>query len=380
MERPDYTQMVRWLKTTDSTDLQALFDAALAVTHARFGRKIYFRGLVEFGNICAKNCFYCGIRRGNANLSRFQMTAEQIIACARQTAAAGYGSIVLQAGERQDSGFAEFVEALVRRIKDETGLGVTLSLGEQSPDVYRRWREAGAHRYLLRIETSNRQLYRRLHPADHSYDRRLKCLRALRAVGYMVGTGVMIGLPGQTEEDLANDILFFESEDVDMIGMGPFVPHPHTPLYASAAEYRPERQLRLALVMIALARLRLPDVNIAAATALDALAPQGRQWGLLAGANVIMHNLTPPQYGRRYYLYEGHWPASECQEIEKQHAVLAAQIAAIGAEIAYWEYGDSPRFVRRLTAQRGSTGVPSAGETGACGAVAESDWGTFASQ
>lgn len=337
--------MIRWLNLTDARALQPLFCAALDLKHELLGRKVHFRGLVEFSNLCAKNCYYCGIRRDNNAVGRFQMSAGEIMECARWARDAGYGSIVLQAGEREDSAHIAFVEQVVGDVKRETGLGITLSLGEQATAVYRRWFEAGAHRYLLRIETSNPALYARLHPEDHSFDRRLDCLRELRAIGYQVGTGVMIGLPGQTTENLADDILFFEALDADMIGMGPYVLHRRTPLSAQADGYSPERQLQRALTMIALTRLRLRDVNIASTTALQALNPEGREMGLQAGANILMPNITPVRYRNQYRLYDGK-PCLE-ETSEDCRACIEGRVRSVGETIGYGEYGDAPHFSRR---------------------------------
>lgn len=345
---PTRDEMIRCLRTTEPEALRPLFRDALALKHELLGRKVHFRGIVEFSNVCAKNCYYCGIRRDNTAVDRFQMTEEEILECVRWAKDAGYGSVVLQSGERGDAAYVAFVEGTVARIKRETGMGITLSLGEQSADTYRRWFESGAHRYLLRIETSNPGLYAQLHPEDHSFERRAECLRTLRAIGYQVGTGVMIGLPGQTEEHLADDILFYESMDVDMIGMGPYVVHRQTPLASAADGFDAGRQLHRALTMIALTRLRLRDVNIASTTALQALHPRGREMGLQAGANIIMPNLTHTRYRSRYQLYDGK-PCLD-ENATACRSCLEGRISAIGETIGYDEYGDSLHFARRTSA------------------------------
>ena len=224
---------------------------------------------------------------------------------------------------------------------------MTLSLGEQTEEVFRRWREAGAHRYLLRIEESNPRLYAQLHPAGHDFARRSACLDLLRKLDYQVGSGVMIGLPGQTAEDLANDILFFAEKDLDMIGMGPWLPHPETPMgkdFADTPEFR-KKQLDLGLRMIAVTRLYLHNVNIAATTALQTLAPDGRERGLLAGANVIMPNVTDTQYRANYQLYTGKPSLDENSDETRQK--LQDSIRAIGEEIIWDQRGDSPRYFQR---------------------------------
>ena len=278
--------------------------------------------------------------------------ADEIVREAERAFEAGYGSLVLQSGELSGEANASFIEGVLRRIHAFGGdaFGVTLSLGEQPEDVYMRWREAGAHRYLLRIETSNPALYATLHPSDHSWEARLGCLRSLRRCGYQVGTGVMAGLPGQTLDNLAADIAFFASEDVDMVGMGPYIPHPDTPLGRGGAlsvEAAKER-LELGLRMIAVTRLHLHDVNIAAATALQALDPEGREKGLLAGANVVMPNITPLQYRADYTLYAGK-PCLE-EDGERCRGCLARRIASIGETILWNKRGDSPRIGHRLRA------------------------------
>jgi biotin synthase len=261
----------------------------------------------------------------------------------------GYGNIVLQSGEVESEENTALVEEVLRRIGKccADGFGVTLSLGEQSDETYRRWREAGAHRYLLRIETSNPELYAKLHPEGHSWHRRRECLRSLRRNGYQVGSGVMCGLPGQTLCDLAADIAFFSEEDLDMIGMGPYIPHADTPLGRDAA-WNPRiaaERLDLALRMIAVVRLHLHDVNIAASTALHALAPDGRERGLLAGANVIMPNVTDVKYRFDYRLYEGK-PADDENSPGSREA-LERSVSAIGEKFLWNVRGDSPHWRRR---------------------------------
>ena len=330
-------------------DADALFSAAYAVKCREIGKLVSFRGLIEFGNICEKDCRYCGIRKSNANVHRYRMDADEIVREAKWAHEQGYGSLVLQSGELTGEANVAFVEDVLKRIHafGGDGFGVTISLGEQSEETYRRWREAGAHRYLLRIETSNPELYAKLHPADHSWERRLECLRSLRRCGYQVGSGVMSGLPGQTMDDLAADIAFFAAEDLDMIGMGPYIPHPDTPLWKDA-EWTPEirkSRLELGLRMIAATRLYLHDVNIAAATALQALDPEGREKGLLAGANVIMPNVTETRYRANYQLYAGKPCLDENSSLCR--GCLEKRISAIGETILWNKRGDSPHWGKR---------------------------------
>ncbi len=322
------------LLSTDDPD--ALFKAAYAEKRARIGKRVALRGLVEFSNICAKNCRYCGIRKGNDRVARYRLTEDEIVSAARWAAEAKYGSVVLQSGEVQSEANTAFVERILKRLHSEFGdaLGITLSLGEQSEATYARWLEAGAHRYLLRIETSSPALYASWHPADHAWETRRDCLRTLKRLGYITGSGVMVGVPGQTLEDLARDIEFFAEEDFDMIGMGPYIPHPDTPMGAGRT-LTPEwkrKQVDLGCRMIAACRLALKDVNIASTTALQALDPEGREKGLLAGANVIMPNVTPTAHRRDYTLYADKPCLDENSDVCR--GCLERRIASIGEEIA----------------------------------------------
>jgi len=276
--------------------------AAAAEVKRRVGReKVLPRGLVECSNVCAKDCLYCGVRKSNAAASRYLLSEADVAVCIAEARRRGYPAVAFQAGEIESEANTRYYERLIGLCR---GLEVTLSLGEQTEAVYRRWKDAGALRYLIRIESSSRELYARLHPPSCSYERRLGCIRTLKRLGYVTGTGVMIGLPGQSVEDLARDIVFFGEERVDMVGMGPYVPHPETPLAQSGAARAAD--IGLALRMIALTRIYLQDVNIVAATALEALDPKcGRARGIAAGANVTMPNLTPPESRRKYDLYPG---------------------------------------------------------------------------
>ena len=217
-------------------DLEKLYKRAYQIKEKYIGKKAYYRGLIEFSNKCIKDCYYCGIRLSNKDTERFDMTMSEIIEMAKWAYDNNYGSITLQSGERQDPEFTDFVEEAIIKIKEVSNgeLGLTLCLGEQTEETYRRWFAAGGHRYLLRIETTNQELYSKIHPNNerHSYEKRVGCLKTLKKIGYQVGTGVMIGLPNQTEEDMVDDILFFKEMDIDMIGMGPYVVLKDTPLGA----------------------------------------------------------------------------------------------------------------------------------------------------
>lgn len=337
------------LDIENQADLEQLYACAYRVKTRYVGRTVWFRGIVEFSNICQKNCYYCGIRRSNQNVERFAIPENEIVESAIWSWKARYGSAVLQSGERTDSAFIEMIERVVKEIKRQTNgeLGLTLCLGEQSEETYQRWFEAGAHRYLLRIETSNRELYQKIHPPDHSYEQRLACLDLLRKTGYQVGTGVMIGLPMQNTRDLASDILFMKRQDIDMIGMGPYIYHENTPLinYRPAWEIPTDKLFNLGLKMIALARIVMRDINIAATTALQALDENGREKGLLAGANVIMPNTTDTQYRGGYKLYENK-PCTDENAVTSRDN-LTRRIEKIGEEVGYDQWGDSPHFFAR---------------------------------
>lgn len=346
--------LVYCLENDDPEFLKLLAETASSVLEEHCGKGVYLRGLIEFSNVCVRDCLYCGIRRSNSEATRFSLTKEEIVDCAVWCAAQGFGSVVLQSGERTDEKFVDFVARVVEAIKARTvsdvlpqGIGVTLCVGEQSREVYQRLFEAGAHRYLLRIETTNPELYRNLHPEEPPLNNRIDCLRALKEVGYQVGTGVMIDLPGQTSEDLIADILFFRDEDIDMIGMGPYIPHYSTPMGKAFRDdsSRAERALKKGLKMIALTRIVLRDVNIAATTALQALDPFGREKGLQCGANVMMPLVTPPSVRKNYQLYEGKPclddAASQCSLCTKK------RIEIVGRNIVENVWGDSPHYFRR---------------------------------
>ncbi|MBP5320128.1 MAG: [FeFe] hydrogenase H-cluster radical SAM maturase HydE [Kiritimatiellae bacterium] len=325
---------------------EELFEAAYRVKCRYIGKKVSIRGLIELGNRCAKNCYYCGIRRDNRAVARYQLSEDDVVRMARWCFEMNYGSVVLQSGEIESDAHTEAIERILRRIHAFGGdaFGITLSLGEQSEEVYRRWREAGAHRYLLRIESSVPELYAKLHPADHNYSRRVACIRTLKRLGYQTGSGVMSGLPGQTLDDLARDIAFFHELDLDMIGMGPYLPHPETPLGRGIA-FTPAYaagQLRIGLRMIAVTRLYLHDVNIASTTALQALDDRGREAGLLAGANVVMPNVTDTEYRRSYQLYVNKPGLDENSEESRKN--LNARILAIGETINWGLRGDSKHY------------------------------------
>lgn len=350
-----HDDIVAILSATEPDDIGVIQRAAEKVLLENCGNGVYYRGLVEASNACSCDCLYCGIRKSSKDVNRYTLTADEIMGCARMCASYGYGSIVIQSGERSDKVYIDMLENVLHRIKDETrsekqpeGLGVTLCIGQQPREVYQRLYNAGAHRYLLRIETTNPELFAKIHPPEQTLESRLECLMLLRDVGYQVGTGVMIGLPGQTPDDLANDIQFFADYDIDMIGMGPFIPNESTPLGALPCPDTPDR-VRLGLLMIAATRLKLRDVNIASTTALQALDPIGREKGLQFGANVIMPQITPQDVRRDYQLY----PGKPCLDdnAEACRGCLELRIHSVNRVVGYDQWGDSVHARRRQASE-----------------------------
>ncbi|ABB16006.1 [FeFe] hydrogenase H-cluster radical SAM maturase HydE [Carboxydothermus hydrogenoformans] len=274
-----------------------LYALADSIRAREKGDVVYLRGIIEFSNYCRRNCLYCGLRRDNTKLGRYRMSPEEIIKRAKEVAALGIKTVVLQSGEDPYYKLKDLV-GIVSRIK-ELGVYVTLSIGELSTHAYRELKKAGADRYLLRHETANRKLYEVLHP-DGSFFNRVRCLYALKDLGYEVGAGNMVGLPGQTDDMLWEDLLFMEKLQPEMVGIGPFIPHPDTPLAKEKGG-----TLEQTLTMIALTRIILPKANIPATTALGTIHPEGRELGLKVGANVVMPNMTPQPYRPLYQLYPG---------------------------------------------------------------------------
>jgi len=336
------------LNLKEKDDIKLLLNKAYEIKSAEVGKKVYYRGIIEFSNVCTKDCFYCGIRKSNTETERFMLDEESILNSAKFAHENRYGSIVLQSGEQSNPTFISFVENILKKIKQLSNnkLGITLSVGEQSDETYKRWFKAGAHRYLLRIETSNKKLYQKLHPESHDFNCRVNCLKLLRKNGYQVGTGVMIKLPYQTIEQLADDIIFFKNMDIDMIGMGPYLPHKNsllTKLFPDAPNM--SKLLELSLKMIAVTRIHLRNVNIAATTALQAIHPKGREQGLLAGANIIMPNLTDTEFRAPYQLYDNKPCIDENSKMCS--ACLSSRITGIGEEIGLDQWGDSPHFLKK---------------------------------
>lgn len=320
------------------TELQALIEgqspeaAALLAEKADrtrrqiYGNRVYVRGLIEMTNYCRNDCYYCGIRRSNRSCSRYRLTEEEILACCREGYELGFRTFVLQGGE--DAWFTdERLTALIGEIKKGfPDCAVTLSLGERRPESYERLRQAGADRYLLRHETAAKHHYESLHPRDMSYENRMSCLRILRSLGYQVGCGFMVGSPGQTAEHLAADLAFIRDFQPDMCGVGPFIPHHATPF---AGE--PAGTLKQTVYLLSIIRLLVPNVLLPATTALGTIDQTGREKGILAGANVVMPNLSPVTVRKKYDLYENKICTGE--ESAQCRECLAGRMESIGFEI-----------------------------------------------
>lgn len=339
----DHKTLTNWLSESDPQKIEELLLQAASIKERSIGSKVYLRGLIELSNRCSKNCLYCGIRSANHTVARYDLTDNQVLESAIFAWKARYGSLVLQAGERSGLRYTARVTKLIKQIKELTNgeLGITLSLGEQSSQVYKEWFDAGAHRYLLRIESSNPDLYNKIHPnnSKHSWDRRVKSLLDLKSIGYQTGTGVMIGLPWQTYEDLADDLLFMKSLGIHMVGMGPYLSHSHTPL---GRVEMPPPTLTLSLKMIALLRHIMPMINIAATTAMQVIDPYGREKAIMAGANIIMPNMTITEVRKEYQIYENKPGVEDDAAISKSK--LEENLKAMGIEIGWAEWGDSKAF------------------------------------
>lgn len=303
---------------------QELFAAADRVRQQYVGDEVHLRGLIEFSNICGRNCFYCGLRAGNADVKRYRMEPDEVIEIAHKAKEYGYKTVVLQSGE--DSFFTtERLVYIIDSIK-KLDIALTLSIGEKSREEYRVYKEAGVDRYLLRIETTDSEIYKNLHPRM-SLANRKRCLYDLKELGFEVGTGCLVGLPGQTSDSLANDILFFKSLDADMIGLGPFIPHPSTPLRDETGG-----TFIQSLKVMAITRLLLPDTNIPATTAMETLNKDGRMIALKSGANVVMPNVTEGDYRKMYELY----PGKICINDTPAHCrgCIMGKIASIGRTVS----------------------------------------------
>lgn len=308
----------------DSTYDGELFNAADRVRQKYVGNQVHLRGLIEFSNICKRNCMYCGLRRENDNIERYRIEPDEIIELAKKAVGYGYRTLVMQSGE-DDYYTVDILKYIISNIK-KLNVAITLSIGEKSFEEYRAYKDAGADRYLLRIETTDPDLYMKMDPGM-SHANRKRCLVDLKKLGYEVGTGCLIGLPNQTVESLADDVLFFKNIDADMIGVGPFIPNDDTPLKGSKGG-----SFNMARKFVAVTRLLMPDINIPATTAMETLTPNGRALVLQSGANVVMPNVTEGVYRKLYALY----PGKICTGDTPRHCVncITGKIVMIGREVA----------------------------------------------
>lgn len=312
---------------------ECLFQNAREVCRENYGNKIYTRGLIEFTNYCRNNCYYCGIRRENQNVQRYRLTDGQILNCVKEGYALGFRTFVLQGGE--DACFTkEKLGGIIKKIKAVyPDCAVTISFGEWDREAYQFWHDCGADRYLLRHETADASHYRMLHPTDMCFFKRMACIKQLKAIGYQVGAGFMVGSPGQTADMLIRDLRFLEELQPHMVGIGPFIPQKDTPFSKNTGG-----ALGMVLKLLSILRLMLPKTLLPSTTALGSIHPRGRELGILAGANVVMPNLSPNEVRGKYLLYDNKLFTGE--ESAQSRESLEAKIQAIGYELST-ERGDS---------------------------------------
>ncbi|MBO4365108.1 MAG: [FeFe] hydrogenase H-cluster radical SAM maturase HydE [Eggerthellaceae bacterium] len=320
------------------TIAERLAEAAVGECERVYGDVVYTRGLIEFTNYCKNDCLYCGIRKGNSSCNRYRLSTEQILACVDEGYDLGFRTFVLQGGEdpaKTDDWLCNVVAAIKRNHSD---CAVTLSVGERSRESYARLREAGADRYLLRHETASREHYRKLHPSSMSYENRMRCISDLRELGFVVGVGFMVGSPFQTPDDLAADLKFIEDFKPDMCGIGPFVPHHATPFARFDGG-----TVELTCFMLSLIRLIQPNILLPATTALGTIDENGREKGMMAGANVVMPNLSPTEVRSDYELYDNKICTGE--EAAECMICLKKRVNNIGYEIVT-DRGDNVKYKR----------------------------------
>jgi len=321
-----------------------LFERAREVRDRYDGKEVHLRALLEFSNYCRRNCYYCGLRRDNKNLKRYRMSIEEIVDVAGEAVDLGFKTVVLQSGE--DPWFTgERIAEIVGRVK-KFNVAVTLCVGERDYNEYALWKEYGADRYLLKHETMDSLLYRKLHPdLDMTLGGRIECLKILKGLGYQIGSGNMIGLPGQSLESIADDILFMKEIEVDMAGIGPFIPHPNTPL----SHVKNHGNAETVLKTLAILRLIMKTILLPATTALATIDPMGREKGLLAGANVIMPNITPFPYRVHYEIY----PNKRClrEEIKYCKECIEKKVSSMGLSVSN-DFGHSKRKKEEINIER----------------------------
>jgi len=309
---------------SDSSKNDWLFKEADRIRHENVGDEVHLRGLIEFSNICKRQCKYCGLQSANKKIERYRILKDEILLYTQKAVNMGYRTIVLQSGEDEYFDTDKMIE-IIRKIK-QYDIALTLSIGEKTYDEFKAFKKAGTDRYLLRIETTDKNLYKEMHP-NASFENRVRCLQDLKSLGYETGTGCLVGLPNQTIESLADDILFFKELDADMVGIGPFIAHKETPLKDCS-----NGDFRLALKVMALTRINLPNINIPATTAMETLNPNGRLIALQSGANVVMPNITSTEYRAKYEIYPGKICIGESPE--QCRGCIESKIKSIGRTIS----------------------------------------------
>lgn len=336
IENPDFTKpdFVELIKCAEDPEaVRKLKEEAVRIREIYYGKKVFTRGLIEYTNYCKNDCYYCGIRKSNTNAKRYRLTEDEIMACCENGYELGFRTFVLQGGEDAYYTDDRMVE-IIKKIKEAyPECALTLSIGEKSYESYKRFREAGADRYLLRHETANEEHYRKLHPEKMSLAVRKNCLYDLKKLGYQVGAGMMVGSPYQTTEDLAEDLVFLKELQPEMVGIGPFIPH-HDTQFAK----EPAGSVEMTLFLLAVIRILLPKVLLPATTALGTMDPLGREKGLQAGANVVMPNLSPVKNRKQYELYDNKICTGE--EAAECRGCMGRRVASVGYELVT-ERGDA---------------------------------------
>ena len=336
IENPDFTKpdFVELIKCAEDPEaVRRLKEEAVRIREIYYGKKVFTRGLIEYTNYCKNDCYYCGIRKSNTNAKRYRLTEDEIMACCENGYELGFRTFVLQGGEDAYYTDDRMVE-IIKKIKEAyPECALTLSIGEKSYESYKRFREAGADRYLLRHETANEEHYRKLHPEKMSLAVRKNCLYDLKKLGYQVGAGMMVGSPYQTTEDLAEDLVFLKELQPEMVGIGPFIPH-HDTQFAK----EPAGSVEMTLFLLAVIRILLPKVLLPATTALGTMDPLGREKGLQAGANVVMPNLSPVKNRKQYELYDNKICTGE--EAAECRGCMGRRVASVGYELVT-ERGDA---------------------------------------
>ncbi|MGN0172863.1 MAG: [FeFe] hydrogenase H-cluster radical SAM maturase HydE [Acutalibacteraceae bacterium] len=329
-------ELIKLIENITDEDLEYLNKKARQKADEYYGKSVYVRGLIEFTNYCKNDCYYCGIRASNKCADRYRLTKSQILDCCKQGYDLGFRTFVLQGGEDfhySDDDMCDIISSIKSAYPN---CALTLSVGERSFDVYKRWFDSGADRYLLRHETADKEHYKKLHPERMSFDNRMRCLHDLKEIGYQTGCGFMVGSPYQTTESIITDLRFIKEFQPEMVGIGPFLSHNQTPF-----SNEPNGSVRLTLMLLSIIRLMIPEVLLPATTALGTAAGDGREKGILAGANVVMPNLSPVSVRKKYALYDNKICTGE--EAAECKFCLSNRVKSIGYEIVS-SRGDNIKF------------------------------------